>query len=73
MATKMAFLGPDDFIVLEKNGTIRRVVDSKLLDQPLLDVNVSSGTYQGMLGIAIANHSNSKSNSNSSVNSSSQQ
>ena len=73
LPTKMAFLGSDDFIVLEKNGTVRRVVDSKLLDQPLLNVNVSSGTYQGMLGIAVANSSSiSSGNNNSSNNNNSQ-
>ena len=53
----MAFLGPNDFLVLEQhNGNVQRVIDGKILDKPLLNVNVSNGFYQGMLGIAVAKH-----------------
>jgi glucose/arabinose dehydrogenase len=51
----MAFLGPDDFLVLEKDkGTVLRVVDGKILDRPLLDVNVANAVERGMCGIAVS-------------------
>jgi aldose sugar dehydrogenase len=53
--TTMAFLGPNDILVLEKEkGTVRRIVDGKMLPEPLLHVNVSSQFERGMLGIAVA-------------------
>ena len=52
--TSMAFLGPDDILVLEKDrGTVRRVINGTMLPEPVLDVNVGSGGTRGMLGIAI--------------------
>lgn len=53
--TGMAFLGPDDILVLEKNdGTVKRIVNGEILKDPLLDVNVGNDGEKGMLGIAIA-------------------
>jgi aldose sugar dehydrogenase len=53
--TSMAFLGPNDILVLEKNeGTVQRIVDGKMLAEPLLHVNVSSADERGLLGIAVA-------------------
>src|ERR687885_1116544 len=53
--TSMAFLGPNDILVLEKDkGTVRRVVNGRILSEPLLDVNVANKNERGMLGIAIA-------------------
>jgi aldose sugar dehydrogenase len=53
--TSMAFLGPDDILVLEKEkGTVQRIVNGQMLDKPLLDVNVATKSERGMLGIAIA-------------------
>jgi aldose sugar dehydrogenase len=53
--TSMAFLGPDDILVLEKNeGTVERIVNGEMLPEPLLKVDVSSISERGMLGIAIA-------------------
>jgi aldose sugar dehydrogenase len=53
--TSMAFLGPEDILVLEKNeGTVRRILNGVLLDEPLLNVDVANGGERGMLGIAIA-------------------
>jgi glucose/arabinose dehydrogenase len=53
--TTMAFLGPNDFLVLEKdNGTVQRVVNGKMLDLPLLDVNVANSVERCMCGIAIS-------------------
>ncbi|HMG38848.1 MAG TPA: hypothetical protein VK566_06675, partial [Nitrososphaeraceae archaeon] len=53
--TTMAFLGPDDFLVLEKDkGTVMRVLNGKILDEPILDVNVANSVERGMCGIAIS-------------------
>jgi len=55
--TSMAFLGPNDILVLEKNnGTVQRIVNGTLLPKPLLDVNVANRNERGMLGIDIAKH-----------------
>src|SRR5919202_4150854 len=57
--TSMAFLGPNDILVLEKeSGTVQRIVNGKMLTQPLLQVPVSTTDERGMLGIAVAKHSN---------------
>ena len=51
--TSMAFLGPDDILVLEKNeGTVKRIVNGEMLSEPLLKVDVSTPSERGMLGIA---------------------
>jgi glucose/arabinose dehydrogenase len=53
--TDMAFLSDDDILVLEKNdGTVRRVVNGTVLQEPLLDVAVATKDERGMLGIDIA-------------------
>jgi glucose/arabinose dehydrogenase len=53
--TTMSFLGPDDFLVLEKDkGTVLRVVNGNILDKPLLDVNVANSVERGMCGIAVS-------------------
>ena len=50
----MAFVGPNDILVLEKNeGVVKRIVNGNILSIPLLDVNVSNNIERGMLGIAI--------------------
>ena len=50
----MAFVGPNDILVLEKNeGVVKRIVNGNILSVPLLDVNVSNNIERGMLGIAI--------------------
>src|SRR5919199_5895314 len=55
--TSMAFLGPNDILVLEKNnGTVQRLVNGVMLPKPLLDVNVANKNERGMLGIAVARH-----------------
>jgi glucose/arabinose dehydrogenase len=52
--TNIAFLGPNDILVLEKDrGTVQRIVDGTMLDKPLLDLPVSNKGERGMLGIAI--------------------
>src|ERR687888_261379 len=53
--TSMAFLGPNDILVLEKNnGTVQRIVNGVMLSKPLLDVNIANKNERGMLGIAVA-------------------
>lgn len=50
--TTMAFLGPNDFLVLEKaTGKVQRVVNG--VAQTVLDLDVNSGSERGLLGIAI--------------------
>jgi glucose/arabinose dehydrogenase len=57
--SSMAFLGPDDILVLEKNdGTVRRIVNGTMLPEPVLDVNVATMNERGMLGIAVSKHEN---------------
>jgi glucose/arabinose dehydrogenase len=53
--TTMAFLGPDDLLVLEKDkGTVMRIVNGIISDKPLLDVNVANSVERGLCGIAIS-------------------
>src|SRR5918995_3838625 len=53
--TSMAFLGPDDILVLEKDkGTVQRIVNGKMLPEPLLDVNVATSVERCMCGIAVS-------------------
>jgi glucose/arabinose dehydrogenase len=57
--TAMAFLGStDDILVIEKdNGTVRRVIDGQVQQQPLVDVAVANdnGTNErGLFGLAVA-------------------
>lgn len=50
----MAFLGPNDILVTEKNtGTVRRIVNGTLFPRQLLDVNVATFAHRGLLGIAV--------------------
>jgi glucose/arabinose dehydrogenase len=55
--TAMAFLGPDDMLVTEKDdGTVRRIIDGELQEEPVLDVAVANdnGTNErGLLGLAV--------------------
>jgi glucose/arabinose dehydrogenase len=53
--TGMAFLGPEDILVTEKNtGTVQRIQNGKIFAEPLLDVNVNAEDERGLLGIAIS-------------------
>jgi aldose sugar dehydrogenase len=53
--TSMAFLGPNDILVLEKDqGTVQRIVNGNMLPEPVLHVNVATEGERGMLGIAFA-------------------
>ncbi len=51
--TSMAFLGPNDFFVLERpTGKVQRIVDGAL-HSTVLDLNVNSASERGLLGIAL--------------------
>jgi glucose/arabinose dehydrogenase len=51
--TTMAFLGPNDFLVLEKNtGQVKRVVEGVVQDV-VLDLSVNFASERGLLGIAL--------------------
>jgi glucose/arabinose dehydrogenase len=57
--TSMAFLGPKDILVLEKDrGTVQRIINGKMLSEPLLDVKVANANERGLLGIAVAKYTN---------------
>src|SRR5215207_5360955 len=57
LPTSMAFLGPDDILVLEKSqGTVQRIVNGEMLPESLLQVDVTSKDERGLLGIAIASN-----------------
>ena len=52
--TSMAFLGPDDFLVLEKNsGIVKRIVNGNILASPMLDAAVANDKERGLLGAAV--------------------
>ncbi len=54
--TSMAFLGPDDILVVEKNkGTVQRILNGSILSKPLLDLNVAGYAEDGLVGIAVSN------------------
>src|SRR5215217_4166234 len=64
LPTTMAFLGPNDILVLEKDkGTVQRIVNGKILPEPLLDVNVATSVERCMCGIAVSQSSSSGSSS----------
>jgi aldose sugar dehydrogenase len=51
----MAFLGKDDFLVLDRDeGKVFRILNGKVLPQPVIDVNVATQGYMGLLGIAVS-------------------
>jgi len=59
--TSMAFLGPNDILVLEKNnGTVKRIVNGTLFPT-VHNVNVATKAGRGMLGINVAQSGNSSS------------
>jgi aldose sugar dehydrogenase len=65
---QMAFVGPDDILVLEKeNGTVKRIVNGVTLEEPLLDVNVATAYERGLVGIAVAENDNETTQRNSKI------
>src|SRR5687767_7483893 len=62
MPTSMAFLGNDDIIITQKdNGRVRLVSNGMLQPQPILQVPVVNNSERGLLGVAIANTTTSRS------------
>ena len=54
----MSFLGPDDIVILEKNsGTVKRIVNGEMMDEPLLEINVEKRKESGLTGSAVAHNS----------------
>ncbi len=52
--TTMAFLAPNDFLILEKTtGEVHRVLNGAVQPAPVLTVPVNSSSERGLLGIAI--------------------
>jgi glucose/arabinose dehydrogenase len=52
--TAMGFLGPNDILVLEKEtGTVRRIIDGNIQNEPLLDLKLSGKGESGLVGIAL--------------------
>lgn len=62
--TSMAFLGPADILITEKNdGTVQRLKSWKMQHNPILDLDVATRHSRGILGISIAKNNETK-NSN---------
>jgi aldose sugar dehydrogenase len=63
--TSMAFLGPNDILVLEKDkGTVSRITDGHIQKEPLLHVDVGNQVEWGMLGIAVEKQNDNNNNNN---------
>jgi aldose sugar dehydrogenase len=59
--TSMAFLGPADILVTEKNdGTVQRIKSWKMQHNPILDVDVATRHSRGILGISVAKNNETK-------------
>jgi aldose sugar dehydrogenase len=57
--TTMVFTGLNEFLVLERNeGKVYRVTNGVLDSKQLLDVNVATDGYRGMIGIAASTKNN---------------
>ena len=56
--TTMAFLGPNDFLILEKSGAVKRVTDGVVVEKPLAQLDVSEKDERGLLGIAVRENKN---------------
>ncbi len=66
--TGMAFVGPNDILVIEKNtGNVIRIQNGIELDKPLLHVNVANMSERGLLGIAISQNSRIDNSNNSTI------
>jgi aldose sugar dehydrogenase len=58
--TTMAFVGPGDILVLEKDtGIVKRIVNGEVLAKPVLDVNIANSIERCMCGIAVSKDSSS--------------
>ena len=60
--TGMAFVEPDNILVIEKNtGRVIQIRNGTEMTEPLLDVNVANMSERGLLGIAISHNNNNTS------------
>jgi aldose sugar dehydrogenase len=65
--TNMAFIGPDDILLLSKNdGKVMRIKDGKNLG-PVLTINVTGKDEMGLLGIAVDGQNRDQNNKNSTI------
>ena len=49
----MAFIGPNDILVTEKNrGNVQRITNGKISSQPLFHVDTTKKDERGLLGMA---------------------
>jgi aldose sugar dehydrogenase len=61
--TGIAFVGPNDILVIEKNrGAVLRIVNGEILPEPLLKLKVANEVERGLLGIAVSNSSSAGKN-----------
>jgi aldose sugar dehydrogenase len=51
--TSMAFLAPNDILVSEKDGTVQRIINGHIQNQPVLKVNVDKTDERGLDGLAV--------------------
>jgi aldose sugar dehydrogenase len=57
--TNIAFLGQDDILVLEnEKGTLRRIINSTLLPEPLFSVDLTQPVERCICGVVIAKNNN---------------
>ena len=57
----MAFIGPNDILVTEKNrGNVQRIINGTISEQPLLHIDVTKKDERGLLGIATSINNESK-------------
>jgi aldose sugar dehydrogenase len=57
----MAFIGPDDILVTEKNtGNVQRITNGIISSQPLLHVDATKKDERGLLGMATSINKDSK-------------
>ena len=57
----MAFLGPDDILITEKNtGNIIRAVNGVISPQPILHVSATKKDERGLLGLAVSDTESDK-------------
>jgi len=55
--TAMAFLGPNDILVTEKNtGNVKRIINGEMVPEPLVHLNVLTDSERGLLGMVILNN-----------------
>jgi glucose/arabinose dehydrogenase len=57
----MAFIGPNDILVTEKNtGNVQKITNGKISEQPLLHVDATKKDERGLLGMATSINNESK-------------